>query len=597
MRSNMKYTKIIFLLTVAMALFSCEDVLKTIAINEVGEEDVWRIPEYADGTLLMVYNAIPQQFDGYNGNFLDVATDNAVTNSYSSDIYKFATGQLSRNLNPLDGWDEGYTQIQAVNLFMQKGLSDDIIYDKTDPNLDVAYKTRLTGESHFLRAWWHFYLLRLYGGKTDDGEALGVPILEKYITTEEASKLGNFTRPTYKECVDKIVADCDKAIELLPDAYTGSHVATGVSNVGRATAMAARVLKANVILYGASPAYQPDHVTKITGLGQFTVTDAAQYQQGWENAAKIFDEIIRTNGFGDFTPLTHANIANNTGTTPANFVFRFYFNSNDLETRHFPPFYYGNAQTVPSHNLVEAFPSKTGYPIADARSGYDASNPYAMDRDNRFSLNIYYQGRTFATNREAIDVSYGGKDSPSYSSKASRTGYYLSKFLSRQDNMLEPTSVMTAGHYTPLLRKSEVFYNFAEASNEAYGPTGKGEGMLYSAYDVINTIRSAYGITDTQYLDEVSADKNKFRELIQNERRLEFAFENHRFFDMRRWVLTLDESIKGVVITNHSGTYTYSYQEVENRPFSDVRYYYLPLPYDEIMKNPALKNNRGWNSY
>jgi hypothetical protein len=278
-------------------------------------------------------------------------------------------------------------------------------------------------------------------------------------------------------------------------------------------------------------------------------------------------------------------------------VFRFYYNANGIEVRHFPPYYYGNAQTVPSHNLVEAFPSKTGFPITDIRSQYDPTNPYGMARDNRFELNIYYQGRKFATNSESINVFYGGKDSPTFSQKASRTGYYLSKFLSKRDNMLVPTSMATAGHYTPILRKSEVFYDFAEAANEAYGPRGKGDGFKYSAYDVIKIIRSAYGITNTQYLDEASNDKDKFRKLVQNERRLEFAFENHRFFDMRRWLLKLDEPIMGVSIVNNNGTFVYSYNEVEKRPFTDIRYYYLPLPYKEIMKNSALKNNIGWDNY
>lgn len=593
----MNYIKILFIMLAAVAFISCEDILETKAVNDVGEKDVWRIPEYAEGTLLTVYNAIPARFDTYGGNFLDVATDNALTNSYSSDIYKFATGQLSRNLNPLGDWSNGYTQIQAINLFMEKGLSDNVVYDNTDEEINAAIKKRLLGESHFLRAWWNFYLLRLYGGKTDDGEALGIPLVDYYITPEKASDWENFKRASYKDCINKIMEDCDKAIELLPDTYTGSHIATGVTNVGRATAMAARVLKANAVLYGASPAYQPDDIVRITGPGQFTVSDEEQYRQGWEYAAQVCDEIIRTDGFGNFMALTHNNIANNTGATPANFVFRFYFNTNGMEARHFPPFYYGNAQTVPSHNLVEAFPSKTGFPITDPRSQYDPDDPYAMERDNRFNLNIYYQGRTFATNREPIDVSYGAKDSPTFSPKASRTGYYLSKFLSRQDYMLEPTAKATAGHYTPVLRKSEVFYNFAEAANEAYGPHGKGDGFKYSAYEVVKIIRAAYGITDTEYLDEVSQDKDKFRELIQNERRLEFAFENHRFFDMRRWLLKLDESVMGVAVTNDAGTYAYSYEEVESRPFSDIRHYYLPLPYEEIMKNPALKNNMGWDNY
>jgi hypothetical protein len=361
--------------------------------------------------------------------------------------------------------------------------------------------------------------------------------------------------------------------------------------------MSARVLKSRAALYAASPAYRPDDVTTITGMGQFTVSDDASYAENWERAALMSDTIIRTAGFGNFSALTQANLIS-TGNTPADFVFRFYFNANGIETRHFPPYYYGEAQTTPSHNLVEAFPSKTGgFPTTDSRSLYDPADPYAMARDNRFALNIYYHGRTFATNSGAIDVSYGGKDSPSYSPNATRTGYYLSKFLSKKDGMLTPTpDKSNDGHYTPVMRKSEVFYNFAEASNEAWGPTVKGPGCQYSAYEVMKTIRAAYGIAPDTWLEECAADKDMFRELVQSERRLEFAFEGQRFFDMRRWLLELDEPVRGVQVTNDNGAYSYRVVEVERHRYGQVHHYYLPLPYQELMKNPNLKNNAGWDN-
>lgn len=269
-----------------------------------------------------------------------------------------------------------------------------------------------------------------------------------------------------------------------------------------------------------------------------------------------------------------------------------------MEKRHYPPFYKGSAQTTPSQNLVDAFPAKNGFPVTDSRSKFNPNDPFAVARDNRFEMNVYYQGRKFATNSGNIDVVYGGKDSESFHRNASRTGYYLAKFMSKKDNMLVPTQSLSSIHYYPILRKAEVFLNFAEASNEAWGPYVKGPGCKYSAYEVIKEIRKASGgITDLTYLNEMASDKDSFRKLIQNERRIELAFENHRFFDIRRWLLPLNEGIRGITVTRDADSQlSYKEKQVEIRNMNDIRYYYLPIPYGELLKNKNLVNNMGWDN-
>ena len=264
--------------------------------------------------------------------------------------------------------------------------------------------------------------------------------------------------------------------------------------------------------------------------------------------------------------------------------------------------YYGSARATPSHNLVKAFYAKNGYPATDVRSGIDLSDPdfdmmqlYAV-LDNRFALNVYYHSATFGDSGQSLDMSEGGKDSPSFSENATRSGYYLAKFVSKKSAMLNPIQTLNSVHYNPLLRKSEVLLNFAEAANEAWGnPTVKGERCLYSAYEIMKTIRlQAGGINFDLYLDEVAQSKDSFRKLIQNERRLEFAFENHRYFDMRRWVLPLNEEVEGVGVTrNEDGTFSFKVQKVEQRKY-EVKNYFAPLPYSELEKNKNLMNNQGW---
>jgi starch-binding outer membrane protein, SusD/RagB family len=596
----MKIFRYLSLFIFTSFLIGCEDPLENKTNFDWDDSQVWRLPELAEGVLLQAYAAIPVRPDNFSSNFLDCATDNALTTSYNSNVYKASMGGITSVDNPLGNWPLAYQQLQHINSFLENGLTDKVLYNRADANLDKDTKKRLKGEAHFLRAWWHFELLKNYGGKTNNGEALGIIIAKKFINQDEAAQFDKLSRATYQESVNFIVADLNAAMSLLPEVYSGSSSGiTGETQIGRANAVAARVLKSRVLLYSASPAYQNDDVLSLDGMGSFTVKNVSAYNQKWINAAIEIDSILAKNGT-TFTALTASSFADAPSTTPADFVFRKYFNTSLVESQHFPPYNYGNANTIPSHNLVKAFGTKSGYPQGDSRSGWIGSNPYA-NLDNRFLLNIYHHGRPFGiTNPGAlpgtpIDVRQGGKDSPESDIKATRSGYYLAKFISTNHKMLNPISKVSSVHYNPLLRKSEVFLNYAEAANEAWGPKGIGPISKKSAYDIIKEIRAkSGGITDVKYLDEMAANPVLFRKLIQNERRLEFAFENHRYYDLRRSLLPLNEDVYGIVVsTEADNKLVYTEKFLEKRHF-DTKHYYSPMPYDEISKNPALVNNLGW---
>lgn len=580
---------------------ACDDTLDTKVTWQIDDSDTWRVPELAQGVLYKAYNGIANRPDCFEDNFLDCATDNAVTNARSSSVYKVSMGGTTEFANPIGNWTQAYNMLNYVNSFLENGLTDQVLYNRPDPAIDKQIKLRLEGESYFLRAWWHFELLKMYGGKAKNGKALGIPLADHFISQEEAAQNGEFLRPTYQATVDFIVNDLNKAIELLPSVYQGDDLEFGTTQIGRATKSAAGVLKSRVLLYSASPAMQDDDVTKITGMGQYEILNSIVYQAKWEAVAKEINKILSMDGFGVFVPITAAGIAD-AQTESADYAFRRYFNNNLLEGLNFPPFYYGSGRTAPSHNLVKAFYANNGYPVTDTRSGINMADPnfsmmqlYAI-LDNRFALNVYYHSSTFGDSGQALDMSEGGKDSPSFSENATRTGYYLAKFVSKKSAMLNPIQTLNSVHYNPLLRKSEVLFNFAEAANEAWGnPQVTGDGCLYSAYEIMKNVRSqAGGITFDSYLDEVAQSKDSFRKLIQNERRLEFAFESHRYFDMRRWVLPLNEDVTGVAVTrNEDGTFGFKEQVVEKRKY-EVKNYFAPLPYSELAKNKNLVNNQGW---
>lgn len=579
-----------------LAFTSCNDMFEEKKSNEWDTNYVWSVSKIAEGVLYNAYSAIPNRPDNYGSNFLDAATDNALTNQYSSNVYKVAMGGLTPAQNLIGNWSNCFKQLQYINSFLENGLTDATVYKKEDPELDAQYKQRLRGEALFLRAYWSFKLLQMYGGKTDDGETLGYPLKMHFITEEEAGNLNDMYRSTYQDCADQIMRDCDDAEDLLPEVYTGDDAILGKTEIGRPTQGACKALKSIVALYAASPAFSS--ATSLKGMGQFDINNHDEYISKWKQAALIANDALNSFGMGVLTPLTSSNLADTPADVPFEFLMFKYYNSNDLESRHFAPYYWGKANTVPSQNLVDAFPMKNGYPIDMVEeSGYDSNNPYE-NRDNRFYLNIYAQGMTYGNTGLPVDVVAGGKDAYDFNQYASKTGYYLAKYMSKNEQLLNPVSKANVQHYYPVIRKTEVWLNYAEAANEAWGPETKPEGCLYSAYDVIKMIREqSGGITDHRYLDEVADEgKDAFRKLIQNERRIELAFENHRFFDMRRWVLPLDEPVRGVVITkDENGNLKYdTTKEIEPRRYNDIRYYYTPIPYDECVKNPNMKNNLGW---
>jgi hypothetical protein len=234
-----------------------------------------------------------------------------------------------------------------------------------------------------------------------------------------------------------------------------------------------------------------------------------------------------------------------------------------------------------------------GKPISAVGSGYDANNPYA-NRDPRLANYILYNGMKAGVNNKVITTAADGTTNDALDKEegySTRTGYYMRKLL-RQDINLDPSVNSTQEHYQARIRYTEIYLNYAEAANEAFGPTGKGS-HAYSAYDIIKVIRSRAGITGGDpYLESVKDDKDKMRELIRNERRLELCFEGFRFWDLRRWKANWNTTAMGVSITGDA-TKVYSPIEVDTRTYKDYMYY-GPIPYSEILKFNALEQNQGW---
>jgi hypothetical protein len=602
--------KFIILLAFLPFFTACDDLFSPAKENIqdlTGKDDQ---PAFMEGLLANAYVLLPFS----NGPVSDVATDDCVSNDETNGYRLMASGTWSSNNDPTSQWQTSRHVIMYLNNFLASAQN---VNWSAEERINEGFKMRLMGEAYGMRALFMYNLLRAHGGWADDGQLYGVPIVTQ---PEGTGSDFNVPRDTFKDCMDSLIADANRAIELLPNDYQdltsaseipAKYQAIGITNVqdynrifgvdfgGRMTARIAEAVRAMAVLMAASPAYS-------AGSGY-------TYQQAADYAAIVIDHIqgsatdpvdankVALNGYKWYDNLTQE--LPKAGANPSEIIWRGGTSENStLETDNFPPTLYGNGRINPTQNLVDAFPMANGYPITDSRSGYDSNNPYE-GRDPRFSTYILYNGATAGpSNSTIITGNYGTTTNDQLNVEnrySTRTGYYMKKHL-RQSCNLNPNSTTNQRHYTAYIRTTELLLDYAEAANEAWGPKGTGTHG-YSAYDIIKSLRSRAGIGtngNDPYLEEMAASKETMRELIRNERRLELCFENKRFYDLRRWQVPLEqlnETAEGMQITENksTGALIYTRINVENRTFKDYMYW-GPVPYSETLKYGNLQQNRGW---
>ncbi len=551
--------KIAILLAFVSLLSSCEDMFAPAPENNLDLEIVKKSPDMAQGLLGYAYAINPFQTRSES----DVATDDAVSNDINNTYLVMATGGwTAMNNNPTTQWEARRSVIQYLNIFLN--IVSDVVWAKNDTiPIQQIYEDRMSGEAYAMRALNNYYLLRAHGGWTADNELLGIPILTE---PEGASSNFNVPRSTYQESVDQIISDLTTAIDLLPLEYVDIapgdiakvpqkyrdlglknpedyNRAAGYQFKGRMDGITAKAILAQVTLMAASPAFSEGTTTS------------------WEDAANAAADVLANiGGLAGMDPVGWKWYMNKDQIQPGFVPKELLWTGNATNERaqeedNFPVSLYGRGRINPSQNLVDAFGMANGYPIRDGGSGYAANDPYA-NRDPRLSAYIMLNETTYGPNDVMIITgTYGtnndgiGKDA----AVSTRTGYYLRKLL-RDDVIANPSYALNQYHYPVRIRYTEIFLAYAEAANEAWGPTNAGS-RGYSAYDVIKAIRARAGVgaaNGDAYLESIKNDKEKMRNLIQNERRIELCFENKRFWDLRRWNLPLTEAVKGMRIDRNS---------------------------------------------
>ena len=555
-----KITTYFLVFTSVCLAFSCDEALEYEEEKAFGEDLVWAEYDYIRRSMAAVYTKVPEVQAHVNGAYLASATDDADHSNEGSDVARFNRGTWDMHDNPMGAWERNYRGIYLANEFI-RNIDTVTLYNErfNETNYEAFLEDvkRYRGEARFLKAYYHFELLKRYDG---------IPIVDEIYDLDNGIDL---PRNTLNEVVDYIAETCDSAMTYMPD-YVTEDV-----DFGSASAAAALALKSRAYLYAASP------LNNQSGANN----------NYYDSCAVAAMEIINLGYFQlvDYEDLFTANDGLQINNKEVIFDFR-EGGSNNLEIDNYPVGYNkAKGFTNPSQNLVDAYEMADGT-LFDWNNSAHAADPYA-NRDSRFYATIIYNGATLL-GRE-VECFNGGLDGPGQTDYyGTKTGYYLKKGLNMD---LDLVSDGKSKHFWFYFRYAEVLLNYAEAMNELHGPDADPDAYGMTAREAINLVRDRAGQPDLTAA--IAPDQDAFRERLRNERRVELAFEDHRFWDVRRWMIgseTLGSTLKGVdIVKNEDDTFTYTLKSVEERVFED-KMNFFPIPYSEMRSSTNLTQTPGW---
>lgn len=584
----------VYILFILFLMVGCDDdFLNEPPLDRVTENDVWSDKDLMDTYIFKIYDNMPwdylKDFDGAGfGAHREALSDLAMsTYSWTSANNTFRPGIWGtvNNTWPLDWW--GYFNIWKMNYSIEniEALGIEVLSEQE--------KNNRLGELYFMRSYSYFAMAKRYGG---------VPIIldaQDPSTTPEDEYFP--TRNTEQEVYDQVLADAQKAFDLLPERWTGEK--------GRAPRWAAKSLESRAALYAASiakygtleleglvgvPASEMDKYyqisldasVKVLNEGGYTLFD--QYPNKSDNYYRLF--IDETEDESIFVK-----------------IWLPYEKGHSYDLRNTPYSYrvdWGSSMS-PSKQLVDSYEMlSTGLLPTEPGSGYDPLQPY-NNRDPRLKGTLLTDNDMFQGSR--IETWYGterngdidtnpdtgvGKDGMGIHPDATKTGSYVRKYLADG-----PTPLLVQQYYSGqdciLFRLGEIYLNAAEAAFEL--------GMEGAARDYIEPIRTRAGLTENLRLESFSG--TAFRNRIRNERKIEMAFEDQRYWDVRRWRIAeeaLSIQVKGIRSLRHIApageeSFTYEAFDAETLPMSfSPQHYYMPIGQDRINNNQKLLENPGY---
>lgn len=552
------------------------DYLEPEALSLKEKEGVYQNLNYIKQVLTSAYTHVSGGYTNISDSWLASASDEAEDVLQSRTIQKFNTGDWTVYSNPDNVWAGRYQGIRKVCDLLE-GTENQTWdgYEYSNPQ-EWERRNRLTEqyryEARFLRALFYYDLIIRYGG---------VPLVTKKLDMED-EYLKGASRNSFEECVNFIVDECDQVAKVLPDVQEDAYL-------GRATKGAALALKSRILLYAASDLYnQSGNTNPLVG---YTEVTPELRKERWLKAARAAKEVLNMSVYKLHDSYRNLFILGATRSTEVLWS-RMYIASTTFNASHYPIGYEkGETCTCPTQNLVDAYEMTNGSCFNWSTATTD---PYA-DRDPRLAMTVTRNNEVWAG--RPVEIWTGGLDGYPRD-RATKTGYYLKKWVTDNLDFSGTAKVVRQWIY---FRLGEIYLNYAEAMNEAfkdpdYTDNLDGSPALdLSARDAVQKVRDRADVR----MPAIEGDSETFKKRLQNERRIELSFENHRWFDVRRWMIgeeSLGGEIRGVSVKKaNDEEYTYTPFVVEKRVFDKNKMYFYPIPQSEINKSgETIVQNPGW---
>ena len=534
---------------IIFVFYSCTKVDKYLDKAESGGmslEEVFGDYVQAEKFLANVYAKLPVDYANKYTN----ASDDSESPHGTAAENQINNGVFSPSSNPFNNWTATYQAIRSANIFLEN--VDGVPTVNADQS---AGKPRMKGEALFLRAYFYSEMFRRWGG---------VPLLKTSLSITDDLQVA---KATADEILEFVVSELDEAAELLPIEHSAAHK-------GRITKGAALALKSRILLHYASLLHNPTNNL-----------------ERWKRAADAAKGVMDLGYYelhNDYKGLFHTR-------NSKEIIFQNTTNYIDFTLQTFVPSLNGQVGITPLQNLVDAYEMNNGErvfqdeyaalnPTINPASGYDPNNPY-INRDPRFYMSILYNGSKYKQ-RDIFTYIGAPADGLNGGFNNTTTGYYLAKLV--DENAQRTPSVVNGTYHWIYLRYAEVLLNYAEALNE-YLPEPSLE-----VYQAVNAIRRRTGVSMPNL--PLGLSKLEMRRRIRNERRVELAFEGHRYFDIKRWRIGMQvmPNVYGMSISrDNSGRFQFNRFVVENRvyfPHFDL----FPIMQTELNRNTQLEQNNGY---
>ncbi|MCL3779225.1 RagB/SusD family nutrient uptake outer membrane protein [Prolixibacteraceae bacterium JC049] len=632
----MKVLQKIFILTALMAgLMSCGDYLDVVPDDVATLDNAFTDRVQARKYLFTCYSYLPPAVDpGTNPAYLAGdeywLNDNQYAYNFKGSTFDIALGSQTAD-DPLANFYEGrrkgwdlYQAIRNCNIFIKRVAEMD--------NIEEYEKAQWKAEAQVLKAYYHFFLLRMYGP---------IPLIKENLPVSASPSQVKFFRAPVDECFTYIVELLDEAIEHLP-----ALVENTTEELGRITSTIAKGIKARVLLEAASPLFNGNK-----HMGAFVRNDGEKYfseydKEKWKKASDaLLEAIDAAHQAGHKLYVYTDNMALSDelklkmtlrNRVPdrwnSEVIWGDSKNSNktgSLQDQAQANFYNGGESATQqglsvTFNIIQEYYSNNGVPIQEdkAWSGVELLKYKKAEEEDKYNIKKGEEIPAIHFNREprfyadlAFDRSVWmgqGRNNPDDSyivkcrngelsgkttiSRYNVTGYFPKKLVNVKNVFGSSRSYTSVKYAFPLIRLSDLYLAYAEALNEYAGPSDD----VYSYIDQVRERAGLKGVVESWRDNSISPEKplnqDGLRTIIQQERMLELAFEGRRYWDVRRWMRAeelFNTTVKGWDVTSKDKDDYYNLLDLYHREF-EPKDYFWPIRSYILTVNPNLDQNPGW---